>query len=41
MYEKIFEFDAQGELVRKVKLAEKRREKVKGLTQIVKEKQEN
>lgn len=41
MYEKIFEFDTQGELVQEVELAEKRREKVKGLTQIVKEKQEN
>ena len=39
MYEKIFEFDAQGELVQEVELAEKMREKVKGLTQIVKEKQ--
>ena len=40
MYEKIFEFDTQGDLVQEVELAEKRREKVKGLTQIVKEKQE-
>lgn len=41
MYGKIYEFDTQGGLVQEVELVEQRREKVKGLTQIVKEKQEN